>query len=878
MTSSTTQVPSRRDETFASPWFAGILAAAVVLLFVVATLTADLRNRLVRTEATDAEAALWAVTQIEVDALQLRLSVAAAAGMPDDLIAQRSLRRSFDRLFGRLAVLSSGPVGAQILDLPENRIRLNMMRRTLDTWTPLIDADRDTLAAALPRLQTEALVIQGLARELAEAGHALLEEQSGQREVQLSQALWRLVLAVVALAMLLAMLAVIQTRQSRLLRQIALDEQTAAARLQMIIADSPDAIVVTNRGGWTVEFNPAAEAMFGLPRSQIVKRQAVPLLFAAQHIAQYQTRISAAIADAITKGPQRFELLGHRADGTLFPLEISLASRPLGQGALIVAFMRDISARKAVETALHDALLKARAGERAKADFVAIMSHEMRTPLNGMLGSVALLQDTVLTPDQSHLVDVIASTGHVLLGHMNSVLETARTEAGQISLADIAFDLDHLISECLDNQTGLARQNGTSLRHSPLTGPFGTVRGDPARLRQILLNLIGNAVKFTHDGMITLETERDGPTPKGLPGMVEFRIIDTGVGIAEADQQRIFEDYETLGGAIDGSATGTGLGLGIARRLVLAMGGDIGVESEPGEGSVFWVRLPLPPSAATAFPTSLSATLSANLPRPERPLEILVIEDNDINRFVLRRFLEEDGHRVVEARDGLEGLSQAEAKPFDVILTDISMPGLDGIETTRRIRAGNGPCARTRIIALTAHALPAELERFKAAGIDTCLTKPVTRETLASELAKTIPPGPVAPLALAPSSHAVPESRGDDAQTLLIDPQSFQDLADILGRAQVEKLVQRLGTEAHDTIDALTSGRLSPAEMALRAHHLAGACATFGTTRLRLALSAVEDAAQSGDFEIARNEAALLPDIWERTEVALQARINDLPG
>lgn len=854
-----------------SPRLLVLSLAVLCLLVVMGTMARDVRDRLNDLEAASSDNGPWVMSQIEVETLRLRLALSEAQRQASDARALAEFRLWFDVLYSRLTLLEQSPLYRSFAENPDNKALLAELHGALEDWVPLIDGPDAALMAALPDIRARIEALHGFARELALAGLKDISVRADETRAQIASTLIRLAMAATATFLLLAFLAAALLRLYRHSRHQADENFQTGARLQVIISTSPDAIVVTNRGGWTVEFNPAAEAMFGLTRAEIIGRQALPILFPEGKLAAYQALIAQAISQAVERGPQRFELEARRADGSAFPVEVSIAIRDLRQGALIVAFMRDISARKTAETALQEALVKARSGEKAKADFLAVMSHEMRTPLNGLMGSVELLRDTDLGEDQRKLLEILSDSGNVLLGHVNSVLDIARAEAGEIQIAQTPFDLDRLVAECIDNQAGLALRNGTQLRHVPLTGPLGMVCGDPARLRQILLNLIGNAVKFTSDGEITLETERhEARTARGQSGLVEFRVTDTGIGIAEADQGRIFEDFEMVGAGAGGRRGGTGLGLGIVRRLTRAMGGEVGVESEPGEGSVFWLRLPLP----EAPPLTTAPLLAPGQPLPAQPpsapdtgrrpgasavtssQEILVVEDNDINRFLLRRMLEAEGHRVTEAVDGIEGVAQARARHFDLILTDISMPRMDGVEATKQIRNSSGPSSTSRIIALTAHALPGDIDNFVAAGMNACLTKPVNRETLMAHINSD-------------SGRPIPPAKDDPEAMPALDPAPLRDLHDELGAEMLQRLVGRLLDEADAKVAELHGYGPPDPEMGRIAHQLAGGCATFGAMRLRHHLSRIEAGVKTDQTEDAAAAAHVLPQVWAETRSAL---------
>jgi PAS domain S-box-containing protein len=836
-----------------------LVVIVLCLLAAMLVLTADVRHRLNVIEQADSDNGQWVVMQAEVESLRFRYALLAATGGTGSLA---EVRRWYDVLYSRARLLADSPLYAGFMNLPENRARITEILAKLQEWTPLVDGPDDALRAALPLMEIEASRLQNLARALSLDALLDFSSASDANRQMISLTLGRLAILTAVTIALLMLVALGLARLSRITQEQARENQITGTRLQMIISTSPDAIVVTNRGGWVVEFNPAAEAMFGYSRAETMGKQAVPLLFPADLVPDYQARISTVIVEAAVKGPQRFELEGWRRDGTRFPLEVSIALSNLERGSLFVAFLRDISDRVQANFAIENALKQARSGEKAKARFLAVMSHEMRTPLNGLIGSMNLLQDTPLSESQQELLRIMQSSGRVLLGHVNAVLDISRAEAGEIQPASEAFDLDQLVEDCVANQTGLARQAGNILSHVPLSGRLGRVQGDPGRLRQILLNLIGNAVKFTRDGKITVETERlTTRSAGGQPDMVEFRIIDTGIGIPAEEQERIFEDFYTIDGSYRRQAEGTGLGLGIVRRLTKALGGSVGVESEPGEGSVFWLRLPLPilapPVAATLPPPSAKA--QATPARAPAPLDILVVEDNDINRLLLRLMLENAGHRVTEACDGIDGVAKAAARAFDIILTDISMPGMDGIEATRAIRTGDGPNRQARIIALTAHALPEERDRFLEAGMDMVLTKPVPKDVLIAALTRDRLPLPA------------PPQEDDD---LLINPAVIRELETDLGPATLFPLIHRMIADGDTVLARITSNQNAPLPLVESVHQLAGSSATFGAVRLRKALVALEAALRSGNAGDAEAGRQGLSAIWQDTRAALLAHVT----
>ncbi len=819
-----------------------VLALALACLVIIALLAQEVRTKLGALQSAATDNPQWVMMQTEVEVLRLQGAVHLARENPTSA-ALDEVRRWFNILYSRVSMLEQSAIYAPMMTQPAYRPDHSRLRGFLDRRVAAIDGPDTGLAAELPALEGELPEIRAVARQITLRALADFSAQSDLDRESISVVLVRLAFVSIALLLIVAGVAgilALQIRRSEAQKRALAD---TGAWLSTIVDTSADGILATDLAGVIRAFNPAAEAMFGLSAATVQGQNALDILFDQGSVGDPQRT---ALIDALrhrdpATAPIRVEVDARRADGTTFPAEVTIARSRNPETGLIVAFVRDISDRRAADAALTRARDSARAGERAKAEFLAVMSHEMRTPLNGLMGSMELLRQSIDKPDQHELLSVMEASGEILLGHVNSVLDVSRAEAGSIALDRAPFELDRLLDEAVANQAGLAAAAGNHIALSRLTGPLGRVMGDRGRLRQILLNLIGNAVKFTRGGEIRVEAER-------LPGpgdQIEIRVSDTGIGIAEADQDRIFDDFVTLDSSYGRSAGGTGLGLGIARRLAHAMEGEIGVESVAGEGSLFWLRLPLPSAVAeppapdqtnSAAPIAALPAAPARVPtgtgKPEAefgpPQSVLLVEDNGINRYLLRRFVESGGHRVTEAVDGIEGVERANEARFDVILMDISMPRMDGVAATEAIRSGAGPSSRSRILALTAHALPQELARFRAAGMEAALTKPISRIALLEALSGPLP-------------EAATTATDGDA---IMDETSLADLGAQLGPATAHRLIARLIDEADDIVARLP--RLDPAtdaaQISALCHTLAGSSGTFGTRGLRVALQAAQTA------------------------------------
>ncbi|MCM2472651.1 response regulator [Rhizobium sp. CG5] len=509
---------------------------------------------------------------------------------------------------------------------------------------------------------------------------------------------------------------------------------------------------------------------------------------------------------------------------------------------------------EAMARELSDAYDAADAGNRAKSQFMATMGHEIRTPLNAILGMAELLEYAELPDDAVSSVKTIRSSGEALLEVINEILDFSKIEHGKLELEERAVDISSLAESTISIIRGRAEDHGNAIILD-IPGSLHAlyVRTDPTRLRQVMLNLLSNAVKFTQNGTVTLRLRE---FYRGSALMLRFEVEDTGIGIDEAGLERLFKPFSQVDASISRKYGGTGLGLTICKQIVEKLGGELGMSSTVGVGSIFWFELPV--MAAGKEDVRHQAGLhemSAHFPQ----LRILVVEDNQVNRQVATRFLDKLGQTVEIACNGAEAVALTETEAFDLILMDMQMPVMDGIEATRRIIEGGGPSALTPIIAMTANASDDDRRRCLAAGMVGFESKPVTMGRLRSVIVSFAPTGAdpswepeqtmelnafsnldlSGDLALAGDHPFHPSANGIAG----VDEARYLELVEALGEDVYRELIESFFDDATsllaDLHTALASERGSDIDRVL--HTIKGAAINVGLSDIAVKADALRD-------------------------------------
>lgn len=816
---------------------ASIYALIVALLILLGMMSRGIWIELRNLSTADDENAQWTISQLDTEIAKYygALLEQKALNAPD----LGRLRLQGNVMLSRVDLVTSGNA-ADILSGSEQALALLEDLRTFaDSAETMIAADPADFDIA--GLQELTALAQPKARKLALLAVSLGAESSAARRQKFANELRRtgLVAIFVIAALSGALIALNRLLLLAKDRDIAL--RFSEARLSATVSASLDPIITTDASRGIFSFNAAAEKVLGWRRDEVIGRSLAEVIFGDDPMP--------ADLEHATKSTSRIEIVARRKNGEEFPAEVSVTSSGDSEPQMMILYLRDISQQKRDEGALVLAKDRAVRSDRAKSRFLAFMSHEMRTPLNGILGVLDLLKTTPLNNRQKRYVEVATFSSEALLHQVNDALDVTHIDTGSLTLSPRPFRPADVIEDVAASLEPLAREKGLRMSVDIPADMRGEFIGDGARVGQILTNLIGNAIKFTSVGAISVSV---AGSSQETETQVEIKVKDTGQGIPDSHLDHVFEDHVVLADAQGRQSRGDGLGLSIARKIARAMGGEITVSSAEGEGSTFTLSIPLIP----VQPGQLGATdevfhkKSVGIFSHGRK-HVLIVEDNPVNRSVLSDMLCGLGHEVAEAADGESGHKLASERAFDIIIMDISMPGMDGIQTTAEIRRSQGPNRDTPIYGLTAYADEQNRRHAETVGMSGFFTKPIRLESLRHMLQ-----------GLDHNGHAV-RSQDNDFDTDLV-----AELLDALGAEGTRCKANVLFSEARTLLGSVDD--TEPEVFREQLHRLSGAAATFGLVALA---RRVEMAMESKSLDREASLSAILDEL-ERAQDSLLRSID----
>ncbi len=831
---------NQRSKVIQTVFLLAVVAAIGVAVYLFTASLRQVNDHVARTDDLT-----WNITQLENDLKSLQLSIADAqlTTSPKTLL---QVRQRFDILYSRIQMLTDGAFDRFPMAQASLQGILAQHDLFLDRNIPLIDGPDAALAIGLPNLKVEVQNLTTITHTgVLKVAQDIYTQQDAHR-AQLRDSFYGFSLGAFLLVTLLffTIIAALFLLAQQRWQTVALGR--ISANLRATFETSQDAVVVLDEDGKLLEFNSAATQTLGLTWDNVQNNGFAQLIrdytqddAVAKQIAQAREAQKAHIGDG---RPVRMDCL--HADGRLVPLEVVIGlAQSAGGRKLLIGFGHDISERIAREESLRTARNDALKGEQAKARFLAVMSHELRTPLNGIIAGVELMRDTTVLDDrQEWLTGILQSCGQSALEQVNNLLELTRLGADESpDLPKAAFYIQDLVERAVKQVRPQANARDNQLIIKTPSDPIPPVLGSEQLFNHVLINLLSNAIKFTRNGQVTISLSAKPSDTNGTLA-INLAVADTGIGIAEQDLGRIFENFETLDGSYTRNNDGTGLGLGIVQRAARAMGGDVQVQSTLGQGSVFTVSVIMPiadsPQQAAAKDGQVGPSYT-----DLKNLHVLVAEDNDVNRLIIKEILKTEGVKVAEAIDGQDAVNYAlsNASKLDVILMDISMPRMDGLTATQILRAD--PQTRNiPIIGVTAHALDDQIEGFISSGIDAVVIKPISKEILLKSLCQL--KGGRGGQGQAQSVHGRANTHD------LIDRDTFSTLQMALPERDIQGHISQFVQDAHAVAQQIEQDLLSGDydQAARAAHKLAGTAAVLGAAGVHQLLRQFESNIKSRDL------------------------------
>jgi len=824
---------------------AGLLLLGLLFSLMVSKLFSELKELSV---ADSGNLAHWNYYQFDTEFANLELTLAEHIAYRDLPIDEVRLRA--DIVFSNILLMESGRIGEIVWENKNAQVLFEPVRQFAMNAIDILDRSDEIELSDLLILRDMIKDVHPTVHEFALFVFKLEESAALERRDKFSKQLrWTGGFAIILLFMMAGLLLLLDI-MLRTAMQRDTDLSAAAVQLASTVAGSSDAILTADSYGKIIEYNASAEGLFGWTREEVIGKTMEEIIFPKGISSAYKNAMNRAleIDEQKADGNSRVELSALQKSGEEFFVELSMTFVERNGRAIFMAYIRDISDRKLIEQTLINARDQAERTDKAKSQFLTVMSHEMRTPLAGIIGVMDLLKTTKLTKKQDHYRQIVTSSSEVLLEHINEALDITRIEGGELQFSIQSFSLTTLATSLIAVLEPLAVEKKLDLTLQIDKNARFDFMGDVNRIRQILTNLVGNSIKFTDDGYINLAisgTENDGIV------YLKFKVTDTGAGIAPENQENIFEDFVALSFGDSRQRRGDGLGLSISRKIARLMGGDIEVKSDVGKGAIFTLSIPVQPVDKNEDKSIEQADFSQVR---VNAINALIAEDNNINRKVLCDMLTVSGHTVSTAANGLDALQQADNQLFDIIFMDISMPVMGGLEATSRLRADGGLNAKAYIVGLSAHGSEEFREQAESAGMDCFHTKPIRMNALHKIIAN---------ISSAPQLTPV-----DEKSSLVL-----QELSAAIGQEKVLKAGATFYKELDIFIYQSVNGELvgDCTALAQATHKMRGAAALLGQKRLEKRLAKLEKNARDGDVADWSNDIQNLQNIAQQSKASFDS-------
>ena len=797
-------------------WYVAIFVGLMIVgLTLIARNWDGTQRTLAELRAADSDNLTWNLTQLEVDYLALVQSLFISQVSPANTAhALEEVRLQFDILYSRVELLQSSYVaGRSSIQGASFRVVFDISQ-VLQDAIDAIDGDDAGLAAEVAPLLAQLQTFQRPIRHLSVQGVQVIDAATARRRAELADAIREFARISVLMIGFIATVAVFVIGLAYLLRQKTVALTVMGKNLAMIQDVAFDAILVIDDKGLIVSMNASAERMFRMPRDAAIGRE-LPALFMRDAGARW---LREGLADYLSKGVSPIigrlvALSMHDSLGNDVPVEGAFtAGNNVDGSRFVVAFLRDVRERLAAESEINRALVSARIGEETKRRVLSVLGHELRTALNGVVGSISLLANP--GSDQLNRQSLLNSARITALDALriaNNALESSSLDAADInSIRKGHYVLRQLMEQIASQHSELVEFFGARLKVNLDPSTDRRILGDEHLVSLATGHLLNNAIRFSRNGevelsIIVLPSPNDGAIAK-------INVRDTGCGIDQIEHSRIFEDFENLNEDNSRGVGGVGLGLGIVARAVKLLGGEISLKSSLHEGSDFCICYPVKFAETTPSPSVV---------RPldkSKPLAVLIVDDNAINREVLRASLSLLGVSVFEAEDGQQAVEMSSHVEYDVILMDLAMPRLGGLEATRLIRS-SGQSRHAVIVGLTAQVRPEDQFELIRAGMQEVLMKPLSQTALERVLGRSS------------DERVNPETKND----------TLVELVQSLGALRVRNLLAQFESEARLMLS-------DPApDCAARAHSIAGAAALFGFNDLRARFLELETLCETGN-------------------------------